>query len=61
MGKSLIEQLRAEHGDGPKLWDALARVLHRAHEKSAGREPDFDALPVEKQERWLDRALRMTA
>lgn len=58
---SFIEQLRDEHGDGPALWEALARALHRAHETSKGAIPDFDALPIEKQERWLDKAIRMSA
>jgi hypothetical protein len=56
-----IDTLRDEHGEGPALWDAIARKLHEAHTKTKGVEPDFDGLPVEAQERWLDRAVRLAA
>lgn len=56
-----LDTLREKHGDGPALWDAAARALHRANATSRGAEPDFDKLPVEQQERLLDRAIRLTA
>jgi len=57
----LVDDLRAKHGDGPPLWDALARLLHKAHMGSKGQGEDFSALSLEFQERWLDRAIRMDA
>lgn len=56
-----IDTLRQQHGNGPALWDAMARKLHEAHNATKGAAPDFDGLPIEAQERWLDRAIRMAA
>lgn len=56
-----IDDLRAKHGDGPPLWEAMARQMHKAYAGSKGEEADFSELSLEFQERWLDRAIRMDA